>query len=314
MNTPLIEACVDSYASCRAAYRGGADRLELCAHLVIGGTTPSTALFRQVQRDIPVKTNILIRPRFGDFLYSKEELEQMCEEIQMYRELGANGVVIGALTPDGDLDLDAMRRLMNCAGNMDVTLHRAFDMTRDPFAAMEDAIRLGCKTILTSGQQKDPLTGAELLRELFEKADDRIDIMAGCGVKNGTFRRSTTKPASWSSTRPAARACWTAECATGSRLWRWACRRFRSMSSGKRTRRNSAPAHRSSTVLRRERDNETVRRRTAADGAAPRVSLRGDRRRGAKLAGAAAFGAFAGLCAADQMVLFRKSRQRLGQL
>ena len=114
---------------------------------------------------------------------SKEELEQMCEEIQMYRELGANGVVIGALTPDGDLDLDAMRRLMNCAGNMDVTLHRAFDMTRDPFAAMEDAIRLGCKTILTSGQQKDPLTGAELLRELFEKADDRIDIMAGCGVK-----------------------------------------------------------------------------------------------------------------------------------
>ena len=183
MNTPLIEACVDSYASCRAAYRGGADRLELCAHLVIGGTTPSTALFRQVQRDIPVKTNILIRPRFGDFLYSKEELEQMCEEIQMYRELGANGVVIGALTPDGDLDLDAMRRLMNCAGNMDVTLHRAFDMTRDPFAAMEDAIRLGCKTILTSGQQKDPLTGAELLRELFEKADDRIDIMAGCGVK-----------------------------------------------------------------------------------------------------------------------------------
>ena len=114
---------------------------------------------------------------------SKEELEQMCEEIRTYRELGANGVVIGALTPDGDLDLDAMRRLMNCAGNMDVTLHRAFDMTRDPFAAMEDAIRLGCKTILTSGQQKDPLTGAELLRELFEKADDRIDIMAGCGVK-----------------------------------------------------------------------------------------------------------------------------------
>ena len=85
MNMPLIEACVDSYASCRAAWLGGADRLELCAHLVIGGTTPSTALFRQVQRDIPVKTNVLIRPRFGDFLYSKEEQEQMCEEIRMYR-------------------------------------------------------------------------------------------------------------------------------------------------------------------------------------------------------------------------------------
>lgn len=183
MHTPLIEACADSYASCRAAWLGGADRLELCAHLVIGGTTPSTALFRQVQRDIPVKTNVLIRPRFGDFLYSKEELEQMCEEIRMYRDLGANGVVIGALTPDGDLDLESMRRMMDCAGGLDVTLHRAFDMTRDPIRTLEDAIRLGCRTILTSGQQKDALTGVELLRQLQETAAGRIDIMAGCGVK-----------------------------------------------------------------------------------------------------------------------------------
>ena len=182
MNTPLIEACVDSYASCRAAYRGGADRLELCAHLVIGGTTPSTALFRQVQRDIPVKTNILIRPRFGDFLYSKEELEQMCEEIQMYRELGANGVVIGALTPDGDLDLDAMRRLMNCAGNMDVTLHRAFDVCRDPKEALEQAVSLGMNTILTSGQQNSAVKGAELLAELQRQAAGRIRIQAGGGI------------------------------------------------------------------------------------------------------------------------------------
>ena len=182
MNTPLIEACVDSYASCRAAYRGGADRLELCAHLVIGGTTPSTALFRQVQRDIPVKTNILIRPRFGDFLYSKEELEQMCEEIRTYRELGANGVVIGALTPDGDLDLDAMRRLMNCAGNMDVTLHRAFDVCRDPQEALEQAVSLGMNTILTSGQQNSAVKGAELLAELQRQAAGRIRIQAGGGI------------------------------------------------------------------------------------------------------------------------------------
>ena len=182
MNTPLIEACVDSYASCRAAYRGGADRLELCAHLVIGGTTPSTALFRQVQRDIPVKTNILIRPRFGDFLYSKEELEQMCEEIRTYRELGANGVVIGALTPDGDLDLDAMRRLMNCAGNMDVTLHRAFDVCRDPKEALEQAVSLGMNTILTSGQQNSAVKGAELLAELQRQAAGRIRIQAGGGI------------------------------------------------------------------------------------------------------------------------------------
>ena len=183
MNMPLIEACVDSYASCRAAWLGGADRLELCAHLVIGGTTPSTALFRQVARDIPVKINVLIRPRFGDFLYSEAEMEQMCEEIQMFRDLGANGVVIGALTPDGDLDIQSMRRMMDCAGGMDVTLHRAFDMTRDPMRTLEDAIQLGCKTILTSGQQKDALTGVELLRELYDRANGRIDIMAGCGVK-----------------------------------------------------------------------------------------------------------------------------------
>ena len=188
MTTPLIEACVDSYASARAAWRGGADRLELCAHLVIGGTTPSPALFRQVQRDIPVKANVLIRPRFGDFLYSKEELEQMCEEIRTFRDLGANGVVIGALTPDGELDTESMRRMMDCAGGLDVTLHRAFDMTRDPFQALEDAIQLGCKTILTSGQQRDALTGAELLRRLHAQAAGRIDIMAGCGVKKSNIQ------------------------------------------------------------------------------------------------------------------------------
>ena len=135
MKRPLIEACVDSYASAMAAGRAGADRLELWAHLVIGGTTPTHALFRQVQRDSGVPINVLIRPRFGDFLYTEPELEEMCEEIAAFRDLGANGVVIGALTPDGELDLAQMRRMMACAGQMEVTLHRAFDMTRDPFRA-----------------------------------------------------------------------------------------------------------------------------------------------------------------------------------
>ena len=128
-----LEVCVDSFASAMAAVRGGADRLELCAHLVIGGTTPTHALFRQVQRGSGVPINVLIRPRFGDFLYTEPELEEMCEEIAAFRDLGANGVVIGALTPDGELDLAQMRRMMACAGQMEVTLHRAFDMTRDPF-------------------------------------------------------------------------------------------------------------------------------------------------------------------------------------
>ncbi len=184
MNKPLIEACVDSYQSCVNATKGGADRLELCSHLIIGGCTPTIPVFKQVQRDCKgVKINVLIRPRFGDFLYTEDEIEAMCEDIATFRDLGANGVVIGALTPDGDLDIEVMKRMMACAGDMDVTLHRAFDMTRDPFKTLEEAIELGCKTILTSGQQSNVVEGKDLLKEVFEKAAGRIDIMAGCGVK-----------------------------------------------------------------------------------------------------------------------------------
>lgn len=183
MNHPLLEACVDSHASAMAAVRGGADRLELCANLAIGGTTPSVPLFRQIRRDCDVKVNVLIRPRFGDFLYDGAELEEMGEEIEAFRELGANGVVIGVLTPEGELDEGAMARLMDRAGAMDVTLHRAFDMTRDPFAALEAAVRLGCRTVLTSGQERDAAAGRELLRQLLNRAAGRIDVMAGCGVK-----------------------------------------------------------------------------------------------------------------------------------
>ena len=184
MNKPLIEACVDSYQSCVNATKGGADRLELCSHLIIGGCTPTLPVFKQVQRDCKgVKINVLIRPRFGDFLYTEDEIEAMCEDIAMFRDLGANGVVIGALTPDGDLDIEVMKRMMACACDMDVTLHRAFDMTRDPFKTLEEAIELGCKTILTSGQQSNVVEGKDLLKEVYEKAAGRIDIMAGCGVK-----------------------------------------------------------------------------------------------------------------------------------
>ena len=132
----LLEACVGSYASSKAAYQGGADRLELCANLVIGGTTPSRALFLQVQRDFDIKINVMIRPRFGDFLYDDAELEEMCAEIASFRDLGANGVVFGVLTPEGELDVDALRPIYaaaraaaKAAGRPVVcTLHRAFDI------------------------------------------------------------------------------------------------------------------------------------------------------------------------------------------
>lgn len=183
MNAPLIEGCVDSYASAVTACQSGADRLELCANLAIGGTTPSPSLFLQVQRDCPIPVNVLIRPRFGDFLYSKPELDEMCEDVKRFRNLGANGVVIGVLTPEGQLNQEHMRRLVDCAGKLDVTLHRAFDMTRDPFEALEDAIQLGCRTILTSGQAQSAVAGKEILGQIFQRASGLIDIMAGCGVK-----------------------------------------------------------------------------------------------------------------------------------
>lgn len=187
MTKPLLEACVGSYASALAAYRGGADRLEVCANLIIGGTTPSTQLASMILRDIPVKANILIRPRFGDFLYEPEEAEEMLRQIAAFRDLGVNGVVIGALTPEGDLDLELMGRMMDCACGMDVTLHRAFDMTRDPFQTLEQAIALGCKTILTSGQEQTALAGAGLLKQLQKQAAGRITIMAGSGVKSSNL-------------------------------------------------------------------------------------------------------------------------------
>ncbi len=188
MSKPLIEGCVDSYASAAAATRGGADRLELCGHLVIGGVTPSLVLFKQVQRDCPVRIHVLIRPRFGDFLYSPQEMEEMQEEIKIFRKLGAGGVVIGALTREGELDTKKMEQLIDCAGDMDITLHRAFDMTRDPFAALEAAVSLGCHTILTSGQAGSAEAGRELLKALRAKAAGRIEIMAGCGVGKRNIR------------------------------------------------------------------------------------------------------------------------------
>lgn len=187
MGRLLLEGCVDSYASAVAAAAGGAGRLELCANLCIGGTTPSPELFLQVRQAVGIPVNVLIRPRFGDFLYTEMELREMCGCIRRFASLGANGIVAGALTPDGGLDGEAMARLLDAAGGLPFTLHRAFDMTRDPFAALEAAVRLGCRVILTSGQAAGAPQGAALLAALHRKAAGRIELMAGGGVKSGNI-------------------------------------------------------------------------------------------------------------------------------
>lgn len=183
----LLEVCVDSVESARYAEAGGADRLEFCGNLIIGGTSPSNAFTKAVLEAVKIPVNVLLRPRFGDFCYTEDEKKVLLREIADCRELGAHGVVIGALTPDGELDEPFLRECIRAAGSMKVTLHRAFDLTRDAFAALEQAIDLGFDTILSSGQKANAEMGAELLGELHKRSAGRIHILAGSGVGAGNI-------------------------------------------------------------------------------------------------------------------------------
>ena len=182
MSKFTLEVCADSVESVLAAEKGGADRIELCGNVVIGGTTPSESLFREIRRYSDIKIHALIRPRFGDFCYTEYEFDIIRSEVRRFRELGAQGVVIGMLRPDGSLDVEHLAQLMEEAKGMSVTLHRAFDVCRDPMEALEQVISLGFNTILTSGQKNNCLDGSPLLAELVEKSAGRIHIMAGAGV------------------------------------------------------------------------------------------------------------------------------------
>ena len=141
--TPLLEVCAADPASVKAATEGGAARVELCSALGEGGVTPSAGLIRQALKVPGIKVHVLIRPRGGDFSYDEDEIQTMCADIRTAREAGVHGVVIGALTPEGDIDMDACRRMMSEAGDLNVTFHRAFDLCRDPEKAVEEIIALG---------------------------------------------------------------------------------------------------------------------------------------------------------------------------
>ena len=182
-----FEICANSVASCKAAQEGGADRVELCAGIPEGGTTPSYGMIATARKSISIGLNVIIRPRGGDFLYSEDEIQEMIEDIKVARSLGADGLVFGSLRPDGSVDMDVMKRLMDAAGDTPVTFHRAFDHCSDPYQALEDIIRCGCSRILTSGCRPTALEGAELLAELVKKADGRIIIMPGCGIKESNI-------------------------------------------------------------------------------------------------------------------------------
>lgn len=182
------ELCAYGIEACRAAARAGLTRVELCASPYEGGTTPSAAAIRQARRIGGVRLSVMIRPRGGDFLYTDEEFAQMLDDVCFARAEGADCVVAGLLTADGQIDEARTAALVAEAGSMEVTFHRAFDMTRDPLSALETVIGCGCRRILTSGGRNTAVEGIDTLRELVVRAAGRIEIMAGSGVNAANAR------------------------------------------------------------------------------------------------------------------------------
>lgn len=190
MNHYQFEVCTNSVESCLAAQAGGADRVELCAGIPEGGTTPSYGDIATARELLThTRLHVIIRPRGGDFLYTPLEQRIMLKDIENARRLGADGVVFGCLTPEGDIDIALMKQLLEAAQGMSVTFHRAFDVCRQPKQALETLIQLGCHRILTSGAQPTAEQGIPLLKELQAQADGRIILLAGCGVNENNIAR-----------------------------------------------------------------------------------------------------------------------------
>lgn len=190
MNHYQFEVCANSVESCLAAQAGGADRVELCAGIPEGGTTPSYGDIATARELLThTRLHVIIRPRGGDFLYTPLEQRIMLKDIENARRLGVDGVVFGCLTPEGDIDIALMKQLLEAAQGMSVTFHRAFDVCRQPKQALETLIQLGCHRILTSGAQPTAEQGIPLLKELQAQADGRIILLAGCGVNENNIAR-----------------------------------------------------------------------------------------------------------------------------
>ncbi|HEX4036940.1 MAG TPA: copper homeostasis protein CutC [Acidobacteriaceae bacterium] len=187
--TMQLEICVDSAESARAAERGGAQRVELCSDLMEGGITPSHGLIAQVRRRIAIDLFVIVRPRGGDFCYSGQELEQMADDIAHARDLGANGITLGVLDEQGCVDVDRTRRLVQKAGPLAVTFHRAIDMTPDPYAALGSVIESGATRVLTSGGAAKASQGMVVITRMQALAENRIRIMAGGGITAQTVAR-----------------------------------------------------------------------------------------------------------------------------
>lgn len=188
--TRIIEICANSPQSCLEAEQGGAKRVELCAGIPEGGTTPSIGMIKTAQRLVSsLAIHVIIRPRGGDFLYTDVEIEEMMIDIKVCKELGVQGVVFGCLTADGDIDTELNRKLIEASRPMSVTFHRAFDVCRHPRIALETLVELKVDRVLTSGQQTTAEKGIPLLKELVKQANNRIIIMPGCSIRPENIQR-----------------------------------------------------------------------------------------------------------------------------
>jgi copper homeostasis protein len=188
----LLEVAANSVASACAAQAGGAGRVELCAALEAGGLTPSWASIALARERLRIPLYVLIRPRAGDFLYDELECATMQRDIEACAALGCDGVVLGALDANGDVDVVRCRALMAAAGGMGVTFHRAFDLARDPREALEAVVALGCERVLSSGGQASATEGAALIRERVAQAAGRVSVMPGAGVNAGNLAALAT--------------------------------------------------------------------------------------------------------------------------
>ena len=188
MSKPIVlEACVDSVEAAVAAQLGGADRVELCADLLEGGCTPGPGVIQLARKLLDIRLHVMIRPRGGDFCYSEVKFEAMQLDVAFAKQVGADGVVFGILNPDGSVDAERTRALIEQARPMSVTFHRAFDVTRDPFEALETLIGLSVDRILTSGQELAVLEGLDLIADLVRRAGNRVIIMPGAGITERNF-------------------------------------------------------------------------------------------------------------------------------
>lgn len=180
---PILEVCCGLLASALAAQEGGAHRVELCANLYEGGTTPSHGTLSLAREKLRIKINVLVRPRGSDFVYNEDEMEIIRRDVSRCKNLGIDGVVIGFLTSEGEIDIEKTNEITKLARPMSVTFHRAFDMCKDPYVALEELIEIGVDRILTSGQKNMAPEGIDLIADLVKKAGDRVIIMPGAGLE-----------------------------------------------------------------------------------------------------------------------------------